>query len=99
MVGEITKIHQTKESRNRGTVYLRLTFNMFKNDGTTYWAKTDLVSSFRNYARWKALLQVGNVLGNLDMKDDNTVDADSFPRLVRTNQPKEKPAEQGKLFG
>ena len=78
MIGEIIKILPVKRSRNEGDCYLRVEFKM--EDGS--WKKTDLVPGFRNYQRWKKLLRVGNVLFNLKILDDQTIDADGFPRLL-----------------
>jgi len=78
MIGEIIKILPMKESRNEGEAYLRVEFKL--EDGK--WAKTDLVLSFRNYWRWKRVARVGNILRNLKMKDEITVDADSYPQLA-----------------
>ena len=77
MNAEIIKILPEKKSRNGG-VYLRVEFRMENGK----WAKTDLVPGFRNYERWKNLLRPGNIIGNLRMKDEKTVDADSIPYLI-----------------
>lgn len=42
-------------------------------------AMTDLVPAFRNWKNWKDLLEVGNVLGDLQMILPSSVDADSVP--------------------
>jgi len=78
MIGEITKILPIRNSRNYGDLYIRVTFKL---EGRG-WAKTDLVPGFRNYKRWRKLLKVGNILGNLKMKDEKTIDADSQPILI-----------------
>jgi len=58
----------------------------FEKAGGGY-AKTDLCSKFRNYARWKALgLEIGMTLTNLRLKDLDTVDADSYPRKLRAGE-------------
>ena len=76
-IGEIIKILPYKKSRNEG-IYLRVEFKM-EGGG---WSKTDLVPGFRNYNLWKNIAKVGNKLGNLKMKDSQTVDADSHPILL-----------------
>ena len=99
MIGIITRIDESKVSRNRDVAFTRLSFSMFQKDGKRTYAKTDLVQTFRNFKRWKPLLTVGNVLDGLKMKGENTVDADSFPTLLRTEKPPAPPLTQTKLFG
>lgn len=79
MIAEIIKIIPFKKSRNPGDFYLHLEFKLENNE----WAKTDLVPGFRNYYRWKRVARVGNQLGNLIFKDSQTIDADSYPILIR----------------
>jgi hypothetical protein len=86
--GTITKIDPLKVGSN-GQSYRRLYFEL-ANGGA--WAKTDVMPDNANYRRWKDLLEVGNVLGNLMMKDNKTVDADSPVHLVS------RPPKQGDLF-
>lgn len=84
MKGTIKKIDITKKSHTGD--FKRVYFEL--EDGK--FAKTDLVSSFRNYPRWSNLLKVGNVLGNLQLKTVGkltTVNADSFPTLVKKADP------------
>ncbi len=79
MKGKITKIDVTKKSHTGD--YKRIYFELENGK----FAKTDLVSSFRNYARWKPFLKVGVTLGNLIIKEVGkvtTVNADSFPMLI-----------------
>jgi len=82
MKGEIKKIDHIKKSRNPNEAFVRVYFKL-ENEG---WAKTDLVPTFRNYAKWKPLLKIGNYLSGLKMKDSETVDADSFPSLTLNEQ-------------
>jgi len=77
MTGEIIKILPFKKSRNEDVCYLRVEFKLENGK----WAKTDLVPSFRNYWRWKRVARLGNIVRNLRMKDEMTVDADSYPQL------------------
>ena len=80
--GTLTKILSLKYGN--GTEYRRVTFKLA--DGS--WAKTDICPKFRNYAAWRSLLKVGNILANLELRDPRTVNADSHPRLVgREPQP------------
>lgn len=102
MKGEITRIDITKQSHTGD--YKRVYFKL--EDGK--FAKTDLVSSFRNYQRWAPLLKVGNVLGNLQLKPGGvkvlTVNADSYPTLIKKVEkiptieedflPEEKPKQE-----
>lgn len=79
MQAEIIKIDPPQKSRNGGT-FIRIYFKLKNKE----WAKMDLVPGFRNFKRWKSFLKVGNIVGNLEMKDEKTVDADSLVRLCRT---------------
>ena len=74
MWGEISKIEEVKNSRNVGNKFIRVHFKLENGK----WAKTDLVPGFRNFRRWKRLLKIGNVIGNIRLKNKDTVDADSF---------------------
>ena len=78
MIAEITRIDHIKNSRNFGELFIRVHFKL-EGGG---WAKTDICPGFRNYSRWKKILRVGNRLFNLRMLDGQTVDADSYPRLL-----------------
>ena len=78
MTGEITRIDSPKQSKNEGEVFIRIHFKMFHTGG---WAKTDIVRTFRNYKRWRPLLKKGNIITGLQMLDENSIDADSYPRL------------------
>lgn len=82
MIGQIYKIDQLKTSRNKGEVFYRVYFTMKGAlDGHKFWAKTDIVPSFRNYSRWKGLLKVGNILSGLNMRKPDEVNADSNPKF------------------
>lgn len=84
MTGEIIKIDPLK--KGSGGKYIRVHFKMV--DGR--WAKTDLVINFRNFRRWERLLRVGNIIGNLRMKDEKTVDADSWPLILLDGKKKKR---------
>jgi len=75
--GTITKIHLPKYSRNGGN-FIRLEFKLEGGE----WAKTDLVMAYRNFSRWKNLLEVGADLDGLELKSKGEVNADSYPRLI-----------------
>ena len=97
MKGKITKIDVTKQSRNRDVSYARVYFKLENGK----FAKTDLVSSYRNYSRWRSFLKVGVELGNLVLKETNgvtTVDADSSPILISTVEVIEPELKQSKLL-
>lgn len=73
MKATITKIHPIKKSRN-GNSFVRVEFKC--EDGS--WAKTDLCPTYRNFNRWRPLLQVGSAIKNLVLKADGEIDADSY---------------------
>lgn len=94
MTATITDIHPQK--RGNGANFVRVTFKLEDHS----WAKTDLCPTFRNFARWKPLLGVGNVLSGIALKrggKNQTVDADCAPRLVRKPPVEVKPMEQQSL--
>ena len=80
MKGTIYKIDDLKEAlKYKGIAFKRVYFEMEDKS----WAKTDIVPTFRNYPRWKDLLVVGNIIGGLKLLNPKTVDADSFPILIK----------------
>ena len=88
MVGKIIKIEDMKSTINPGQRFKRVFFKVAdpSNFANFQWAKTDLVSSYRNYARWKDLLEVGNIINGISLKDPRTVDADCFPVFIRNDE-------------
>lgn len=86
MRGKITKIDNLKSSRNAGQAFTRVYFKVKRGVGDFVWAKTDIVPTFRNYARWKPFLEVGTILDGLILRADNTVDADSHPVFVKKSE-------------
>lgn len=80
MIGEIIKIDPMKRSRNKNNRYIRVYFRLDKKKKR--FAKMDLVPSFRNYRRWKRVLTIGNLIGDLVSRDKITIDADSRPILI-----------------
>ena len=76
---EIIRILKPKASLSGGNVYYRVDF---KEEKTGKWYKTDLCPNYRNYTRWARLLRVGNVICNVRLKDETTIDADSRPILL-----------------
>lgn len=79
MKATLLKVLPVKQSVN-GNYYQRIEFTMA--DGS--WAKTDVCPNYRNYARWKPVLasEPGTYLRGLRLKDNGTVDADSFPGVI-----------------
>lgn len=83
MIGQIYKIDELKQSRNKGEVFYRVYFTMRGAlEGHKFWAKTDIVPNFRNYGKWKPLLKVGNILSGLQMRRHDEVNADSSPKFA-----------------
>ena len=80
MIAEIIKILPPKKSRDGKNIYYRIEFKEIKKGK---WYKTDLVCSFRNFKRWQKYLREGNILANLRLKDEETIDADSKPILIK----------------
>jgi len=66
-------------------------------DGHYFWAKTDIVPNFRNYHRWKDIMQVGNVITGLKMRKPDEVDADSRPKLLGNKAVVRKPENEVEL--
>ena len=73
-----------------GTDYYRVKFK--GEDGEFY--ITDLCPAFRNWSRWKNLMETGNEIGNLSIMHPGKINADSAPVLVS----KPGPNPQMELF-
>lgn len=90
-------------SRNEGTIYTRVYFKVKETlkSEKSFWAETDLVPTYRNYARWKDLLVVGNILGGINLRGKQQIDADSPIKLVGTAKIREDEENhlQTTLFG
>jgi hypothetical protein len=82
---EITNILPVAKGKTHAADYYRVTFRL--EDGS--WAKTDLCPTFRNYARWKPLLRVGQGLDGLKLRRPGEIDGDSRPVAC---QPPPRPA-------
>ena len=78
MIGEIIKIDAPKIDSDGGSYYRRVYLKL--DDGS--WAKTDIVAGFRNEGRWDRVMRVGNKLFDLQKKDEDTIDADSWVKLL-----------------
>jgi hypothetical protein len=76
LIGEVLKIHPAKKSRN-GNTFQRIEFIL--KDRKKTWVKTDVCPDFRNYKKWKPVIEAGvrTRVDGLSLKDENTVDADS----------------------
>lgn len=73
MNGTISKIHPKKRSIGHHRFdFIRVEFKM--EDGS--WAKTDLCPDFRNFRRWKPILDAGVGVEGMILRGQ-TVDADS----------------------
>lgn len=85
MVGIIKKIDPIKRSRNGGQCFIRIYFEM--DDGG--WAETDVVPTFRNYKKWKPIIESGigtKVDGLILIRGRGTrVNADSNVRIYQPN--------------
>lgn len=79
MRGTVIKVHPTKYSRTEGA-FIRLEFMM--EDGE--WAKTDIVTKYRNYSRWQPIIKAGaeTALDGLLLRKKGEVDGDSYPRIT-----------------
>ena len=86
MKAKITKVNKPRFSRNGDVFYQRVHFQL--QDGR--FAMTDLVSSFRNFAWWKPIIESGpgTILDKVDLKDESygkpfKVDADSRVEIIQ----------------
>lgn len=79
MRGTVIKIHPIKYSRTEGA-FTRIEFKL--EDGS--WAKTDIVSKYRNYSRWQPIIKAGaeTALDGLMLRKQGEVDGDSYPRIT-----------------
>lgn len=91
MTGEILEIHPPKLSRN-GNTYIRITFNLSNGK----WAKTDVCPNFRNYKRWKPIIEAGKgtFIRGLIVRNDGEINADSFPEITTKAIIKRKDVEK-----
>lgn len=76
MRAKIIKIHPPKQSRFEN-VYIRIEFLLENGE----WAKSDIVTSYRNYKNWKPFIAIGegSFLDNVKLRRKGEVDADSRP--------------------
>jgi hypothetical protein len=95
ITAKITKIDPQKNGSDNATAFIRVYFQGARDKK---WFKTDLCPTYRNFRRWESFLVVGNVLDGLRLKNDSTIDADSFPRWVRREEPKPPPTDQMQLL-
>lgn len=89
MKAKIKKVNKPRFSRNGDVQFQRL--NLELEDGT--FAMTDLVSSFRNFARWKPIIAAGEgtTIEGVRLLNPKKVDADSQVKIwqapLQNNQP------------
>ena len=86
MKGKIIKIHPLKSSRTEKS-FIRVEFLLDNGE----WAKTDLVPSYRNYARWKPFMGIDVFVDNLKLRRKGEVDADSYPTAGTPFETKKTP--------
>lgn len=87
MKAEITKIDILKKGVAGN--YMRVYFKL-DNGG---FAKTDLVTTFRNFPRWKPLLEIGNIITDFKFRNGGkitTIDADSYPKIYKQHEPQQE---------
>jgi hypothetical protein len=84
MTGRITAIHEVK--MGNGAFFQRVIFDIQGK-----WAKTDVCPNFSNYKFWDGKLKIGNVLDNLQYRDDQTINADVAPVFLRFEAPPQPP--------
>lgn len=77
----IRKIGNLKSSRNGNVYFRRISFIL--EDGS--WAMTDLISSYRNYARWKPIIEagIGTKIRGVFEKSKGKIDADSLVEIIQ----------------
>jgi hypothetical protein len=75
ITAEITSV-APRQSQYGGLLYL-VTFRSAEGSYMTW-----ISDQMNNYAKWKPLLVVGKKLGNLRIKKDNLINADSDPTIL-----------------
>jgi hypothetical protein len=80
MKATLTKIDPLKASISNNGTFRRIYFEL--EDGS--WAHTDVVPEFRNYKRWKPIIEkgVGTELTGIRVKFGSKVDADSPIKIL-----------------
>ena len=97
MIGEIVKIDPPKPAhRFKGLKFERIHFKVWSEVQyrhtpalfDTYYMVCDVVRGYRNYDRWKKVLNamIGSWVGGLLRQSNGHVSADSFPTLLTTKQ-------------
>lgn len=80
MKAELIKIYPLKTSRDGQHAYQRIGLKLDNGD----YAMTDLVSGFRNYARWKLIIEkgIGTMIDGVMLKSEGKVNADSVVSII-----------------
>lgn len=88
MKAEVIRLDLEKENKKKGHIFRRLVLKGPKENGKHKIYFCDVVYGFRNYPRWKIVIQyiekhgLPVYLGQLKLKDKKHVDADSFPVIL-----------------
>jgi hypothetical protein len=82
MKAKIIKIDPLKESRTEKS-FRRIYFTLENGK----WAKTDVVPSYRNYARWKPIINLYEsgaevFIDGVSLRQEAEVDADSYVSIT-----------------
>ena len=85
MLAQLTKIHEAQLSRNGNVSFTRIDLKLA--DGS--FAQTDLVKSYRNYARWRPIIKagVGTWIDGVLLISPNKVNADSKVMIYQDKLP------------
>lgn len=88
MTGTIIKIHEPKIGF-KGITFIRIEFEMEDKS----WAKTDVCPSYRNYSKWKPIIEAGvntkvsglrfNINRKTNVEKKNEVNADSDVKILQ----------------
>ena len=85
MLAKLTKIHDPQRSYNGDVSFVRIDLKLA--DGS--FAQTDLVKSYRNYARWRPIIKsgVGIWIDGISLISPNKVNADSKVKIYQDKLP------------
>ena len=87
MKATVIRIHPLKMSRTE-SAFIRIEFILEGGE----WAKTDIVTKYRNYSRWIDIIKKGKgtTLSNLNIRRNGEVDGDSYPVIEKEPIPMKK---------